>query len=170
MLAQLQSRFRRNVQARAGGHVVQDDRDAAGFGHGGKVSHQTRLAGLVVVRGHQQQGVRAAGSRFCRQCTAMIGIVGTCTCHDGDAVVDRIDREFDGSQLLLIGHGRALAGGAADDNGVRSPCDLILNDTAQLVKIDTAVLIHRGDNGDSRTRKDRILHAKKLLCSALCAD
>ena len=128
MLAQLQSRFRRNVQARAGGHVVQDDRDAAGFGHGGKVSHQARLAGLVVVRGHQQQGIRAAGSRFCRQCTA------------------------------------------ADDNGVRSPCDLILNDTAQLVKIDTAVLIHRGDNGDSRTRKDRILHAKKLLCNALCAD
>ena len=100
----------------------------------------------------------------------MVGIVRTGTGNDRYAVIDRIHGELDGGQLLLIGHGRALAGGAADDNGVRSPCDLILNDTAQLVKIDTAVLIHRGDNGDSRTRKDRILHAKKLLCNALCAD
>ena len=82
-------------------------------------------------------------------------------------MVHEVHGILDGGQLLLVGHGRALAGGAADDDGVGAAGDLILNDAAQLIKIDAAVLVHRGDDGNTRTSKNRILHSKKLLCCAL---
>lgn len=91
------------VQAGTGRHIIQDNRDAARLGHSGKVSHQTCLRGLVVIRGHQQQGIGTAGSRLCCQCTAVIGIIGTSTRNNRHPVVDRLDRKLDGGQLLLIG-------------------------------------------------------------------
>ena len=104
VLAQLQSSLGCNVQTRAGGHIVQDDRDAAGLSHGGKVSNQTSLRGLVVIGSHHQQSVCAAFGRLCGQCAAVVGIVGASACNDGHAVVDNIHRILDGGKLLLIGH------------------------------------------------------------------
>jgi hypothetical protein len=60
------------------------------------------------------------------QCAAVVGIVRTGTGDDRYAVIDRIHGELDGGQLLLIGHGRTLAGGAADDDGIGMVRDLIL--------------------------------------------
>ena len=131
------------------------------------MGHKTSLRGLIVVGRHQQQGVRTAGSRLCGQSTAVVGIVRTGTGDDRHTVVYEIHGVLDGGQLFFVGHGRAFTGGAADDDGVGAAGDLILNDAAQLVKIDAAVLVHRGDDGNTRTSKNRILHSKKLLCSAL---
>ena len=169
MLAQFQSSLRGNVQAGAGRHVVHDHRDASGLSHGGKVSNQTSLRGLVVIGSHHQQSVCAAFGRLCGQCAAVVGIVGAGTGNDGHAVVDNIHRILDSGKLLLIGHSRALAGGAADDDGIGMVRDLILNNAAQLVKVDASVLVHRGDNGNTRAGKDRILHSLKLLCMRFCA-
>ncbi len=65
---------------------------------------------------------------------AVVGIVRTGTGNDRYAVIDRIHGELDGGQLLLVGHGRTLAGGAADDDGIGMAGDLILDNAAQLVK------------------------------------
>ena len=54
VLAQLQCRFRGDVQAGAGRHIIQDDRNAAGLCHCGEVGDKASLRGLVVVGGHQQ--------------------------------------------------------------------------------------------------------------------
>ena len=167
VLAQLQSGLGCNVQTRAGGHIVQDDRDAASLSHGGKVRHQTGLRGLVVVGGDHQQGIGTAGGRLCCQCAAVVGIVRTGTGNDRYAVIDRIHGKLDGGQLLLIGHGRALAGGAADDDGISVAGDLILDNAAQLVKVDASVLVHRGDDGNTRTGKDRLLHSKNSFAACI---
>ena len=167
VLAQLLGRLGGDVQAGAGRHIIQDDRNAAGLCHCGKVGDKASLRGLVVVGSHQQQSVCAAGGRLCSQSTAVVGVVGTGTGDDRHTVTHEVHGILDGSQLLLVGHGRALAGGATDDDGVGAAGDLILNDAAQLIEIDAAVLIHRGDDGNTRTSKNRILHSKKLLCSAL---
>ena len=63
VLAQLLGRLRLDVDAGAGRHIVEDDRDAARLGHGGKVGDQAGLAGLVVVGGDHQQGIGAAVGR-----------------------------------------------------------------------------------------------------------
>ena len=159
MLAQLQSRLRGNVQAGTGGHVVEDDRDPSRIGHGGEVRDQACLGGLVVIRGDQQQGIGTALGRLCSQCAAVVGVVGTGTRDDGHPVVDGIDGELNGSQLLFIGHGGALTGGSADDDGIGAARDLVLDDAAQLVKIDAAILVHRGDDRYARAGKDRIFHS-----------
>ena len=80
-------------------------------------------------------------------------------------MVDRLDRKLDGGQLLLIGHGRAFAGSAADHNRIGAPCNLIFNDAAQLIKVDAAIFVHGGDDRHRRAGKDRILHSIKLLCT-----
>ena len=104
-------------------------------------------------------GTGAALGRLCSQCAAVVGVVGTGTCDDGHPVVDGINGELDGSQLLFIGHGGALTGGSADDDGIGAARDLVFDDAAQFVKVDAAILVHRGDDRYARAGKDRIFHS-----------
>ena len=167
VLAQLLGRLGGDVQAGAGRHVIQDDRNAAGLCHCGEVGDKASLRGLVVVGGHQQQSVCAAGGRLCSQSTAVVGVVGTGTGDDRHTVTHKVHGILDGGQLLLVGHGRALAGGATDDDGVGAAGDLILNDATQLIEINAAVLVHRGDDGNTHTGKDRLLHSKNSFAACI---
>ena len=158
VLAQLLGSLRLDVDAGAGRHIVEDDRDAAGFGHGGKVGDQAGLAGLVVVRGDHQQGVGAAVGRAGGQGAAVGRVVGAGPRHHRHPVGHRVHRELDGGQLLGVGHGGALAGGAADDNGVGAAGDLVLKDLPQHIEMDASVVVHRGDDGHACTCEHRLFH------------
>lgn len=48
-----------DVHPRAGRDVIEQDRQVHRVRHGGVVGHEAALGGFVVVRRHQQQGVRA---------------------------------------------------------------------------------------------------------------
>ncbi len=150
-----------DVDAGPGGDVIEDHRDAAGLGHGGKVGHQARLAGLVVVGGDHQQSVGAAVGGPFGQGAAVGGVVGAGPPDLPHPMGHGVHRVLDGGELLGVHHGGALAGGAADDDGVGAPGDLVLEDPAQLFKVDAAVLVHGGDDGHARTGKNRLLHSVK---------
>ena len=84
-LAQLGQRFRLDVHAGAGRHVVDDAGQADRIGNGGVVGDQPGLGGFVVVGGHQQQGVGAVGLRLLRQLDGIGGVVGAGAGHNRHA-------------------------------------------------------------------------------------
>ena len=68
------------------------------------------------------------------------------------------DGSINFDELFLVGHGGALAGGAADDDGIGAMGDLVINDAAQFFKVYAAIGVHRGDNGNRSAGKNRLLH------------
>ena len=143
-LAQLGQRFRLDVHAGAGRHVVDDAGQADRVGNGGVVGDQPGLGGFVVVGGHQQQGVGAVGLRLLRQLDGIGGVVGAGAGHNRHAAGHAAHGVADALGVLVVRQGRGLAGGAADDDGVGMVGDLVVQDAAQLVIVDRAVGQHGG--------------------------
>jgi hypothetical protein len=65
----------------------------------------------------------------------------------GNAARDVLDRQLDQFAVFVRADGGRLAGGADDTDRVRAFCNMPIDQFAQAVLVQTAVLKHRSDNG-----------------------
>ena len=156
-------RFRGDVYAGAGGHVVHDDRQVRGVGNGGVAGNETGLAGLVVVGGDHQQAVGTQVGGLFGHHDGVGGVVGAGAGDNGDAAVHPLDHVADNVQMLLVLQGGSFAGGAAADDGVGMGGDLVFHDAVDLGVVHAAVGVHGGDHGQAGAGENRCFHSKALL-------
>lgn len=164
MLGQLHVSLRLDADAGAGRDVIEDHRLGAGVGDGVVHRHQTALGGLVVVGGHDQNGIGTVGAGALGQLHGVVGLVGAGAGDDRHPAVDPLAGVGDGAAVLGVGQGGAFAGGAADDQGVDPLGDLPVDQGPEAVKIN-AFGGGGGDKGGSNASENRILvlHGKFLL-------
>ena len=146
MLGQLHIGGGLNVDAGAGGDVVEDNGLGGNVADGVVHGNQTLLGGLVVVGGDAQHTVAADGAGELRQLDGVGGVVGAGTGDDGHPARRRLHGALEGVPVLLIGQGGAFAGGAADDQSVDALVNLPVDELFEGGKID-AVLVGGGDEG-----------------------
>ena len=138
--------------------------------NGRVVGDKACLAGLVVVGRDQQQGVGTVGLSLLGPPDGVLGIVGAGTRDHRHAPGNLFDRIADALGMLLVGQCRGLTGRAADDDGVGAMGNLVLNDAAQLVIVDAAVCVHRGDDGHGGSCKNGFLHTNFSLHQSCLAQ
>ena len=122
------------------------------------MGNQARLAGFVVIRGNQQQGI----------CTGFLGlfgdlngkgrIVGARARNNRNALCGMLHSKTDALHMLFVVERCGFTRGAADHNGIRAVCNLIINNAAQFLKVDGSVCVHGGNDGNSSTGKYRLFH------------
>ena len=160
MLGQLIQGIGGKAYTGAARYVVQNDRQIAAVCDCGVVCDQTALRSLVIVRRNRQTGICAAFSCKLGQLNGVCGVVGTRAGNDRNTVVDILTAPGNGFAMLLIVQGRCLAGGAADNDGIRAVCDLVVDDLAEFFVIDLTGGLERRDNSNRSTGKNRLLHSK----------
>ena len=116
------------------------------------------MSGLVIIRGHQQQGVGAGGLGVLGQHQGGSGVIAAGAGDDLDPAGDLLDAVFHGFHVLFQRHGGGLAGGAADADGVRTGGDLTLDQLTELVKVHLVVIGEGGDDGNAGTGKNGVMH------------
>ena len=121
---------------------------------------QTALGGLVVVRSNGQTCVRAAFSGELGQRDGIIGVIGAGAGDDGNTVVYVLAAPGQNLAVLLVVQGGGLAGRAADDDRISMMCDLVVDNTAELLVVYLTGGLERGDDRNTRTGKNRLLHSK----------
>src|SRR5699024_9169412 len=135
-----------DVDAGAGGNIVQDDWQVGGVRDGVEVADQAGLGGRVVVGGDVQQRVSARLFGLLGQPDGIGGVVAARGGDDRYPAGGALHGVGDAVHMFLVGHGGAFTGGAADDDGVGTVFDLVVDQAAQLLKVDRFVRIHRGHN------------------------
>ncbi len=113
------------VDHRAARHRIEDDRQRGGLGHGGEVLEQPLLGRLVVV-GHDRQhrvGADLLGEAG-RASTASSVELEPAPAMTGTRSSATSTADLDDAAVLVVGHGRALAGGADGHQAVRALFDL----------------------------------------------
>ncbi len=136
VLGEAQQRLRADVGAGSAGHVVDDDRQAALIGDGAVVRLEHALVGLVVVRRHDQGGVRAESGRASGGGDAGAGVVRAGARHDvdptgGSHLLDGRHRQLDDALAFGRVEGRRLAGRADGHEAVDASLDLAAQQAAQ---------------------------------------
>ena len=129
-LAQLGQRCGQDVAAGAAGDVVQDAGQRNGVRNRGKMRDQPGLAGLVVVRRHQQQRVGAHLLGMPAQLDGIRRVVRAGPGDDRHAAGRVLHRKADALGVLLVRQRGRFAGRAADDDGVDAVFDLVVDDAA----------------------------------------
>ena len=137
-----------DTAATAARDVVQDAGDVNGIGDGLKVLIDTLFVGLVVVGGNEQQAVGSQALVSKRLGEHGLRGVGARAGDDGDASCNMLDHGGDDGVVLVIGHRGALAGGAQGENGVGAILQVEIDKALERVKVDTAVLFKRRNQGD----------------------
>ena len=66
--------------------------------------------------------------------------------------------------MLVVIEGRGLAGGARRNNGVGTVGDMKFDESAQAIGVDSAVRLHRGDQGHHAAVKHDLLPAGGAGC------
>ena len=145
------------LHPRAGGDVIKDHGLARRVRHGVVVADEPLLSGLVVVGGHHQQRVRTRLYGISGHSDGALGVVRAGAGNDRNPTVHMADRRLDGPQTLLIAHGRGLAGGAADHQGVRAVLQLEVQQAQQggIVHLSAG---KGGDKGRAGPGKNRLFH------------
>ena len=161
VVEQIDDRFRCNVYAGSALNVVKDDRHFDAVCDCGKVCNQTLLCCFIVIRRNEKKSVHAVFFCFLRQINCCLRAVGAGSCNYRDSVIYFFHGIFDGIQMLLMGQGRSLTGGSADNDGVGSAGDLLLNQFSEFFVIHFLCFGHRCDNCNSCTFKNR--HSLFLL-------
>ena len=108
----------------------------------------TLFVGLVVVGGDEQQTVGAQALIGERLGEHGLRGVGARAGDDGDASCNMLDHGGDDGVVLVIGHRGALAGGAQGEDGVGAVLQVEIDKVLERVKVDTAVLFKRRNQGD----------------------
>ena len=137
-----------DTAAAAAGDVVQDAGDVHGIGDGLKVLIDTLFIGLVVVGGDEQQTVGAQALVSKRLGKHGLRGVGARAGNDGDASCNMLDHGGDDGVVLVVGHRGALAGGAQGEDGVGAVLQVEIDKALECVRVDTAILFKRRDEGD----------------------
>ena len=97
------------------------------------MTEETFLAGLVVIRGDEQERV---GSGFVGALGQVEGFgrgVGARAGHDRDAAGGELDRLTDDFDMLVVVESRGFAGGADGDQAVDASCDLEFDQLLQVI-------------------------------------
>ena len=146
------------IHTGTGRNIVNDAGQGNGICNGRIVGNQARLAGFVVIRGNQQQGI----------CTGFLGlfgdlngkgrIVGARARNNRNALCGMLHSKTDALHMLFVAERCGFTRGAADHNGIRAVCNLIINNAAQFLKVDGSVCVHGGNDGNSSTGKYRLFH------------
>ena len=102
---------------------------------------------LRVVRGDDQEAVHAGGKRRARERDRMMRVVGARVCDHGMCGADLGDDRLEQHELLVVGHGRPLAGRPADDDPVRAGVDEVAGDPPGRVQVDRSVAGKGRDHG-----------------------
>ena len=71
--------------------------------------------------------------------------------------------------MLLVRQGRRFTGGAADDDGIRSVVDLVIQVHGKLFIVYSSVQIERSHNGNAGTGKNGVLHRYSFLSKTIQA-
>ena len=121
------------------------------------MGHEAALGGFVVVRRHQQQGVRAQFFGLLGELDAVGRVVRARARNDRDPAGGLLDGGAHDADMFLMGEGGRLAGGAAGDDRIGAAFDLPLDEFPVLFIVDAAVGLHRGDDGDAGAGKNRLL-------------
>ena len=119
---------------------------------------QTALGGLVVVRSNGQTCVRAAFSGELGQRDGIIGVIGAGARDDGNAMVYVLAAPGQNLAVILVVQGGGLAGRAADDDGIGMMRNLVVDNTAELLVVYLTGGLERGDDRNTGTGKNRLLH------------
>ena len=163
MLRQLHIGGGLDGRAGAGGDVVENEGLGGGVGDSVVHGHQAVLGGLIIVGCHHQAGVGAGLAGKAGEVDGVGRVVGAGAGDDGHPAGGALHGEGDGVAVLFVGEGGALAGGAADHQGVDSLVNLPVDKPPQLGKIN-AVGGKRGNEGCGCASKDRFLgHGIRLL-------
>ena len=133
LLAEAQGGLDGNLDAAAARDGIQDDRLRGGFGEQGEVTEETFLAGLVIIRGHEQEGVGAGFVGTLREVEGFGRGVGARAGHDRDAASGELDRLADDFDVLVVVEGGGLAGGADGDQAVDAVLDLEFDQLLQVI-------------------------------------
>ena len=120
--------------------------------------YQSALGSLVVVWRYLKQGVRAELFSGSGKSDAVGGIVRAGSCNYRNSVSDLLNGVADALKVLLVRHGGSLAGGAAYYESVCAVGYLELDELAELIVIDGAVGVHRGDDGGAYAGKYSLFH------------
>ena len=149
-------------QPRAGGDVVQDDRQVHPVGEVLIVPDEAGLGGLVVVRRDDQQRIGPGGLGVAAEGEGGGGVVAAAPGEDLAASGDV--RETEVGQLLVLAGGErgALAGGAADAQGVDPGGELAVDLAGEGGVVDAAVVAEGGDEGGAGPGEDGSIHGRLL--------
>ena len=122
-----------------------------------EVLQKPLLRAFIVIWSNDEQSIRA--SLFCilRKLYCISGLIGARTRNDRDAPFDLIYSEFYRGLMLFIRHRSGLPTRARDDDCIRTASNLILNDAAQLSKVD-AILCERRDDCNTSACEYYVLH------------
>ena len=124
---------------------------------------QAALRGLVVIRGDEQQCIRAVALRILREHDRGLGGVAAGAGNDRNAVRGHFHCEADDLAVLLLGERRAFAGRSGDDKCVCAVLDLIVDQSPELIIIHGAVCMEWCHKRNGSTGKNRRLHSQTIL-------
>ena len=154
--------LRREGNAGPGGDVIEDDGQLHPVGYVFIMLDETSLRRLVVIGSHMQQSVGPGVLSVLGQVNGSGCIVASRAGDDLDPMIDPLDTVFHGGNMLPNGKGGALAGGAADADSVQAACDLLVDQSAEPIVIDSAALVKWGHNGGAGSGKNRFSHDRGL--------
>src|SRR5690606_8078428 len=141
------------------GNVVEDDGEVRGIRNHPEVSEHASLGGLVVVRRDDHDAIGAGLLAGLVELNGVGGLVRTTTGDDLGAARRNRLADLDELQLLRVGEGAGLAGGAGDDDAVGTGVDDIIDVLLDVVPVDLAVGGERGHQGDEHLA-ERILASR----------
>ena len=150
--------FRRKGHPRAGGHVVENHGQLHPLGNVLIVLDKPGLGGLIVIGRHMQQSICAGILGVLGQVHRGGGVVAPRPGNDLHPAVDPPDAVFHDGDVLPDGQGSALAGGAADADGVHTAGNLLVNQLAEAVVMDSSAVQKGGDDGAAHAGKNGLSH------------
>ena len=141
----------------AGGDIIEDDGQLRAVGDVLIVA-EALLGALVIIGGHMEEGVGAGVLGVLREVDRGGGVVAARAGDDLYPVVDVLDAEIDGGDVLPQAQGGALAGGPQDADGIHAPGDLLVDELGETVVVDSPRGVKGGDDGGTRAGKDWLSH------------
>src|SRR5919204_2402656 len=146
-LGELDNRFRLDVDHDPARDVVDNDRTVADVGDGAEVLDDPARRGLVVVGSDDEKPVYTNLVRFTREVDGVSGGVRPSAGDDGAAPVERVDRDAEEIEPLVVAEGGTLPGGSGDDEPIGSTLDEVLREFAEALEVDRSVPPKRRDDG-----------------------
>ena len=143
---ELDDRVGLDVDHDAAGDVVDDDRPVADVGDRAEVLDDPAGGGLVVVRRDDEEPVYAELVRFTRQVNGVSGGVRAGVGDNGAAPAERVDRDAEQLEPLVVGEGGTLPRRGGDDEPIGTTLDEVLREFAEALEVDGSVAPERRDD------------------------
>ena len=135
-------------------NIVKHDGGLSCLRNGRKMSVDTRLSRLVVVRSHDQQAVHTNLFGAVRQLNSMRGIVRTNTGNNLCSRTNSVLHDLEDALVFVIGHGGVFAGGAADHQAIVAILHKVARQVCDLLFVNGAVLREGGYHCGQKATED----------------